>query len=161
MSIDEQEALGASITPSELDESTHAELRLLYQESSVSIRTARDRQWKLVGAALLLLAALVAVPELVNVSDLAAKGLVLSSILISASAIYVLIVYQVWQNTELRRQQTIASHFSSIFAQLGGSEAAREGKLNGYIVLFFMVSTILLGNALVVLLFSRFELQGG
>ncbi len=97
-----------------------------------------------------------AIPELVAISAFAAKGLVLASFLLSASAIYILIVYQVWQNAELRRLQTISSRFSNIFAQLGGRSAAREGKLHGYIILFFMIAAIALGNALAVLLLSRF-----
>ncbi len=155
---DDREGSGSNINASELDELTHAELLMLYQDSTVSLRFARERQWKLVGAALLLFAAIVAIPELVDISTLGAKGLVLAGILIGASAIYVLVVYQVWQNAELRRMQTIGGRFSGIFAQLGGHNAAREGKLHGYIILFFMIAAIGLGNALAVLLLSRFYL---
>ncbi len=155
MADENQGESGPDITPSELDESTHAELRVLYQDSGVSVRFARERQWKLVGGTLLSFAATVAVPELVEVSSFAAKGLVLASFLIGAGAIYLLIVYQVWQNTELRRMQEIGARFSNIFAQLGGADAAREGRLHGYIVLFFMIALIALGNALAVLLMAR------
>ena len=146
---------GPGVTPSELDESTHAELRVLYQDSGMSVRFARERQWKLVGGTLLLFAATVAVPELVEISTFAAKGLVLASFLIGAGAIYLLIVYQVWQNTELHRMQEIGARFSNIFVQLGGAEAAREGRLHSYIVLFFMIALIVLGNTLAVLLMAR------
>ena len=155
---DDREGSGGDISASELDELTHAELLMLYQDSAVSVRFARERQWKLVGAALLLFAAIVAIPELVDISTFAAKGLVLAGFLIGASAIYVLVVYQVWQNAELRRMQTIGGRFSNIFAQLGGHNAAREGTLHGYIVLFFMIAAIGLGNTLVVLLLSQFYL---
>ncbi len=160
MADENQDNSGPGITPSELDESTHAELRVLYQDSGMSIRFARERQWKLVGGTLLLFAATVAVPELVDISTFATKGLVLASFLIGAGAIYLLIVYQVWQNTELRRMQEIGTRFSNIFTQLGGTEAAREGRLHGYIVLFFMISLIVLGNALAVLLMSRHYMAG-
>lgn len=148
----------SGVTASELDESTHAELRVLYQDSASSVRFARERQWKLVGGALLLFAAVVSVPEVVEISTLAAKALVLASFLICAGAIYLLIVYQVWQNTELRRMQAIGARFSNVFAQLGGRNAAREGRLHGYIVLFFMIALIALGNALAVVLMSRYYL---
>ena len=160
MADENQDESGPGITPSELDESTHAELRVLYQESGLSVRFARERQWKLVGGTLLAFAATVAVPELVDVSSFAAKGLVLASFLIGAGAIYLLIVYQVWQNTELRRMQEIGARFSNIFAQLGGADAAREGRLHSYIVLFFMIALIALGNALAVLLMARHYLSG-
>jgi hypothetical protein len=142
MADDNQAESSPGVTASELDESTHAELRILYQDAGMSVRFARERQWKLVGGALLLFAATVAVPELVDISDFAAKGLVLASFLISAGAIYLLIVYQVWQNTELRRMIEIGARFSNIFAQLGGRDAAREGRLHSYIVLFFMIALI-------------------
>ncbi len=150
---------GPGFTPSKLDESAHAELRILYQDSGNSVRFARERQWKLVAGALLSFAATVAVPELVEVSSFAAKGLVLASFLIGAGAIYLLIVYQVWQNTELRRMQAIGTRFSNVFTELGGADAAREGRLHGYIVLFFMVALIVLGNALAVLLMSRHYIE--
>ena len=146
---------GSGVTVSELEESTHAEMRVLYQDSGMSVRFARERQWKLVSGALLLFAATVAVPELVEISAFAAKGLVLASFLISAGAIYLLIVYQVWQNSELRRMLEIGARFSNIFAELAGRDAAREGRLHSYIVLFFMIALIALGNALAVLLMSR------
>jgi hypothetical protein len=152
---------GPAVTPSDLDESTHAELRVLYQDAGMSVRFARERQWKLIGGALLMFTATIAVPELVDISTFAAKGLVLASFLIGAGAIYLLIVYQVWQNTELNRMQEIGARFSNIFAQLGGREAAREGRLHGYIVLFFMIALIALFNALAVLLMSRHYLSSG
>ncbi len=160
MADENQDESGPGITPSELDESTHAELRVLYQDSGNSVRFARERQWKLVAGALLSFAATVAVPELVDISTFAAKGLVLASFLIGAGAIYLLIVYQVWQNTELGRMEEIGARFSNVFAELGGREAAREGRLHSYIVLFFMIGLIGLGNALAVLLMSRHYLAG-
>ncbi len=160
MADENQDESGPGITASELDETTHAELRVLYQDSGMSVRFARERQWKLVGGTLLSFAAIVAVPELVDVSTFAAKGLVLASFLIGAGAIYLLIVYQVWQNTELRRMQQIGARFSNIFARLGGAVAAREGRLHSYIVLFFMIALIALGNALAVLLMARHYLAG-
>ncbi len=159
MADEDQGESGPAVTPSELDESTHAEMRVLFQESGTSVRFARERQWKLIGGALLLFTAIVAVPELVDISTFAAKGLVLASFLTGAGAIYLLIVYQVWQNTELARMQEIGARFSNIFAQLAGREAAREDRLHGYIVLFCMIALIALANALAVLLMARHYLS--
>ncbi len=160
MSDEEQGGAAPGVKVSELDEKTHAELRILYQDSGMSVRFARERQWRLVGGTLLLLTATVAVPELVDISIFAAKGLVLASFLIGAGAIYLLIVYQVWQNTELRRMQEVGNRFSSIFAELGGTVAAREGRLHSYIVLFFMIALIGLGVVLAVLMMARFYMSG-
>ncbi len=160
MSDEERGEAAPGVKVSELDEKTHAELRILYQDSGMSVRFARERQWRLVGGTLLLLTATVAVPELVDISIFAAKGLVLASFLIGAGAIYLLIVYQVWQNTELRRMQEVGNRFSNIFAELGGTVAAREGRLHSYIVLFFMVALIGLGVVLAVLMMARFYMSG-
>ncbi len=160
MADEDQAEAAPGVTASELDEKTHAEMRMLYGDSGMSIRFARERQWKLVGGTLLLFTATVAVPELVDISTFAAKGLVLASFLIGAGAIYLLFVYQVWQNTESRRMQNLGAHFSNVFVQVGGINAAREGRLHSYIVLFFMIAQIMLGNALVVLLMARFYLPG-
>ena len=53
MADENQDESGSSIKASELDETTHAELRVLYQDSGMSVRFARERQWKLVAGALL------------------------------------------------------------------------------------------------------------
>ena len=159
MADEDQADSAPGVTASELDDKTHSELRVLYQDAGMSIRFARERQWKLVGGTLLLFAAVVAVPELVLISTFAAQGLVLASFLIGAGAIYLLVVYQVWQNAELRRMLGIGARFSNVFGQLGGNEVAREGKLHGYIVLFFMIALIALGNALAVLLMARHYLE--
>ncbi len=156
--MSDEDQAGPGITPSELDEKTHAEMCILYQDSGASVRSAKERQWKLVGGALLLFAVTVAVPEVTDISTWAAKGLVLASFLISAGTIYLLFVYQVWQNSESRRMQEIAERFSNIFSELGGISAAREGRLHGYIVLFFMIGLIALGNTLSVLLMARYYL---
>ena len=42
------------LTPSDLDESTHSEMRLLYRESVDTVLFAKAQQWKTVGATLLL-----------------------------------------------------------------------------------------------------------
>jgi hypothetical protein len=55
--------------------------------------------------------------------------------------------------------QDIGARFSNVFAQLGGNTAASEGKLHSYIVLFFMVVLIALGNALAVVLMARHYLE--
>ena len=159
MADEDQAESAPGVTASELDGKTHSELRVLYQDAGMSVRFAGERQWKLVGGTLLLFAVVVAVPELVLISTFAAQGLVLASFLIGAGAIYLLIVYQVWQNAELRRMLGIGARFSNVFAQLGGNDVAREGKLHGYIVLFFMIALIVLGNALAVLLMARHYLE--
>ena len=145
---------GANIVPSELDENTHAELRMLYQDSSNSLRFARERQWKLVGGVLLLFAIIIALPEIFSLTSFAGRGLVLASILVSAAAIYILIIYQVSQNADLARQRTISEQFSNIFAELGGERVKREAKSHGLIIQLLMILAIVVSNAVVVVVLA-------
>lgn len=144
--------IGGDDGTSSLDEKTHAELLMLYRDSAAAARFAKERQWKLLGATLLLFAAIMALPELLSLTLLAGKSLMLISFLISASVIYVLIIYQFWQSTEFGRMQEIAERFSSVFAQIAGPQATREAKFHGYLILFFMMIAVILGNGLTALM---------
>jgi len=148
----------AELKPSELDENTHAEMRELYGETARGMRFAKDRQWKLVGAVLLIFVAMMAVAQALVIEALFAKGLALASILVSAAAIYILIIFQVWQNTEASRLEMIGAYFSSLFRDIVGAQAKRDGRVHGYIILVFMILAIVLGNAATVFFLARFYL---
>ncbi len=146
------------LKPSELDENTHAEMRVLYSESSNTVRFAKERQWKLAGAVLLIFAAIMIVAQIVVIEANMAKGLVLGSFLVSAASIYMLIIYQIWQGTEFARQEAISNQFSSLFKSIIGPQATRDGGIHGYIILTFMIGGIILGNAATVFFLARFYL---
>ena len=152
----EDGAAPAELKPSELDENTHGEMRELYGETAHSLRFARERQWKLVGAVLLVFVAMMAVAQALVIDALMAKGLALASFLVSAAAIYMLAIYQVWQNAEAGRLEAIGAHFSSLFRDIVGSQARRDSRVHGYIILAFMICGIILGNAATVLFLARF-----
>jgi len=154
----EESAEAEELKPSELDENTHAEMRILYTDTANAIRFAKERQWKLTGAVLLIFAGIMIAAQVQVIEENMAKGLVLASFLISAASIYMLIIYQVWQGTELARQEAISASFSSLFKTIHGSQAKREGGVHGYIILTFMMAGIILGNAATVFFLSRFYL---
>jgi len=135
----------------DLDEAAHAELCMLYADASQAMRFAKERQWRLTGGTLLVFAAMMVLPKILTLSALVGKALVLSSFLVSASAIYILIIYQVWQSAELRRMQSISARFSTVFLGIGGNRGRRDAGLHGYIIAFFMIGAILLANAVTVL----------
>ncbi len=154
-SDEDRQSENAGIVPSDLDEKTHAEMLLLYQDSAHSLRHARDRQWKLVGGILLLFVIIMALPEIYSITAFAARGLVLASLLISAATIYILVIYQVSLGADLGRLQTIGDQFSSIFVDLWGRRARRDAKSYGYIILVLMIFAVLLGNAVVVVVLAH------
>ncbi len=157
MAASDEDGLSANagIVPSDLDDKTHAEMLLLYQDSAHSLRHARDRQWKFVGGVLLLFVIIMALPEIYSITAFAARVLVLVSILISAATIYILIIYQVSLGADLGRLQTIGDQFSSIFVNLGGRRARRDAKSHGYIILFLMIIAVMLGNAVMVVVLAH------
>jgi dolichol kinase len=146
----------AELKPSELDENTHAEMRELYGEVARGMRFAKERQWKLVGAVLLVFVAMMVIAQALVLDALMAKGLALASFLVSAAAIYMLVIYQIWQNTEGGRLEAIGSQFSNLFREIVGLQNRRDSRLHGYIILTFMIFAILLGNAATVFFLARF-----
>jgi hypothetical protein len=147
--IDDQPA--RENTPSELDELTHAEMCMLYRESADSIRFAKAHQWKSLGATLLVFAGMILLarmaPENVTLTNL----VIAISFVSSSAVIYMLVLYQVWQNTEREKLRDIASHFSSFSQFTRAIKSSREANVHRYTLLIFMIGAILLANVMLVL----------
>ncbi len=141
-------------TPSELDDLTHAEMCMLYRESADSIRFAKAYQWKSLGAILLVFGGLVALAELVPNNAAIVNLIIAISFLCSSAVIYMLVLYQVWQNTEREKLRDIAGHFSSFSQFTRAIKSTREANVHRYTLLVFMIFAILLGNMLMVLVVS-------
>jgi len=140
--------------PSELDELTHAEMCMLYKESADSIRFAKAHQWKSLGAILLIFGAMIALAQLAPRHATLINLLIAVSFVCSAAVIYMLALYQVWQNTEREKLRDISSHFSSFSQFTRAIKSTREANVHRYTLLFFMIGAILLANVLVVLVVS-------
>jgi hypothetical protein len=151
---DAGEALARENRPSEVDDLTHAEMCMLYKESADSIRFAKAHQWKSLGATLLVFAAMVALSRLSPVNATLTNLIVAISFLVSAAVIYMLVLYQVWQNTEREKLRDIAGHFSSFSQFTRAIKSSREANVHRYTLLAFMILAILLGNLLLVLAVS-------
>ncbi len=141
-------------TPSELDDLTHAEMCMLYRESADSVRFAKAYQWKSLGATLLVFGGLVALAKLVPNNAAIVNLIIAVSFLCSSAVIYMLVLYQVWQNTEREKLRDIAGHFSSYTQFNRAIKSTREANVHRYTLLVFMVFAILLGNMLMVMVVS-------
>lgn len=132
----EQESLQAS----ELDETTHAEFRLLYDEASRNVLFAKGQQWRVLEYFTLLAVALVAIgiamPYAQNVARFIAGFLVFSG----AFSLAVLLVLQVWQYNEQAKMAYLTGDFSNF------ARAARKRKpsLAGDIHRYFILATMML-----------------
>ena len=137
--------------PSELAESTHAELLMMYAECAQSIRFAKAQQWHSMGGVLMIFVALGVFSSYLQDSALALRSALGLSILSSIGGIYSLVIYQFWQGTERQKLAYISARFSSTLRQVRALTSAREADFQRYVLLFFMVFCILAGNALLAL----------
>lgn len=149
--VDTEELEAVPDEPSSLEESTHAELLMMYNECALSIRFAKHQQWQSMGGILALFVLLAVYASYVGDSVWALKSTIAFSLLASIGGIYALMIYQFWQNTEREKLAYISARFSSTFRLVRGLTNRRESDFQRYILLFFMVFTILAGNWLLIL----------
>ena len=139
-----------AVTPSELDELTHAEMLELYRNSSDQIRFAKHQQWATLLGALAIFVLLGVIGDRAYAGTFLFKLVVLISIVLSVGAIYSLIIYQFWQGAERERLNLISARLSNILRTVRGVVSERERNVHRFVLLFFMVSSIVLGNWLLI-----------
>ncbi|MDA0238944.1 MAG: hypothetical protein O3A84_02820, partial [Proteobacteria bacterium] len=88
------------VVPSRLDEATHSEAMVLFQDSANSIFFSKAQQWKPVGATLVTFLAIIALGKYVSSVESFILNLKLVVILAATAAIFILGIYQFWQHTE-------------------------------------------------------------
>ncbi|HIP76869.1 MAG TPA: hypothetical protein EYH07_00165 [Kiloniellaceae bacterium] len=140
--------------PSELDDLTHAEMRMLYAESVEVIRFAKTQQWKSVGAILVVFIALMGLSQLAEQKPLLINLIIAVSFVCSGGVIYSLALYQAWQNTERRKLREIGLHLSSYAKAIRAINSSREANVHRYTLLVFMIVSVLMGNLMLVLFVS-------
>jgi len=131
--------------PSSLDDNTHAEMITLYKESTETIRFAKHMQWWTVGSTLLAYGAMVGIAKLVGADKGYADLLTWVIILTTLSVIFTLTVYQFWQHTENQKITEINHHMSSLFGRVRYLKSSNEANIHRYLLLVFMVVTVVLG----------------
>lgn len=134
------------VEPSELDELTHAEMIELYHASTDQIRFAKHQQWGTLVGALAIFGLLGLLGADVYKTTFLFKLIIIISLVLSVGAIYSLIIYQFWQNSEREKLSLIASRFSNLARLVRGVVSERERNVHRYVLLFFMVVTIVLAN---------------
>ena len=148
---EKEEPQGRETVPSDLDETTHAELRLLYREAADNVLFAKTQQWKTVGSTLVVYISLIAIAKFV-LSDWSdwdfLKGLQAIVFLVAPAAILILLIYQVWQHTEQEILTSIGKRFSSLFRDTRAIKSRLDANVHRYILLVFMISMVLLGGVI-------------
>ncbi len=143
---DEAEAEKFEVVESELDEKSHAEIQLLYRDSSETVLFAKGMQWKTVGSTLVVYIILVSIAKFISHDPLMLTYLKGTMILTAIGAIYILITYQLWQHDELKKLTTAGDHFSNLFKKIRNIKSRKESNFHRYTLLGFMISVLLLGG---------------
>lgn len=152
---DDDEEDEISVTPSELDELTHAELRMLYRESTETMRFVKTHQWKTVGATLLTFAGLIFTAGFVDANKALTDKFMAITILLTSAVIFTLVIYQFWQANELAKVDSMNNRFSSLYRSVRAQKSKREGNVHRYTLLMFMITVIILGAVVVHLALNR------
>ena len=139
---------------STLDDLTHAEMRLLYRESVETIRFAKTKQWKTLGATLLLLGGVLVLDHAYPNPPSFGRVLMIISLMISGGAVYSLAIYQAWQHTERDKLNAITRHFSTLTHRVRAIKSRREANVFRYMLLTFLIAGVIMGEVIVLMVLT-------
>jgi hypothetical protein len=132
-----------ALVASDLDERTHAEMLMFYHEAVTSSRFGKSQQWRSMAIGIFTIFALGVLGTHVPKDDLLFRVAQFLGVMIGLAAIYLIVFYQFWQNTEREKLVRIMSRFSNFARSVRGVASAREASLRRYVVLGFMILVIL------------------
>lgn len=143
------------IAPSHLDDKTHAELRMLYAESTETLRFIKNHQWKTVGATLLVYLGLIFIAGWTKAGPEMANKFMAITILMATAVIFTLVIYQFWMHNEMTKIDSLNPHMSNLFRDVRAVKSRREGNVHRYTLLLFMSVVVTLGAVVVHLALAR------
>lgn len=138
-----------------LGDKEHREALTLYRESTDTLRFVKNHQWNTVGATLLCFLGISMIAWMADADEALAAKLMGIAIILSCSVILTLILYQFWTHNEISKIEAIDQHLSPFFSKIRRHKPRREGDIHRYLILAFMISTIILGGVVVHLALSR------
>jgi uncharacterized membrane protein len=97
---------------------------------------------------------LVALARFVSSNPKYVQVLEITVFLATPASLFILIIYQFWQQTELAKLQTAGTHFSSLYRKIRDIKSGREANIHRYILLIFMTGIVLLGAVVTLLGFA-------
>ena len=138
------------LAPSELDERTHAEMLMLYHEAVKTSRFGKDQQWRSMAIGVIAIFGLGVLGAHVSEDDFLFRLVQFLAVVIGLAAVYLIVFYQFWQNTEREKLVRIMARLSNLSRSLRGMSSGREASLRRCMVLGFMILVILGAVALVI-----------
>ena len=136
------------VVASELDERTHAEMLMFYREAMETSRYGKAQQWRSMAIGVFAVVALGVLAASVRKDEMLFRIAQFLSVLIGLAAIYLMIFYQFWQNTEREKLARITARFSNLARSVRGISSAREASLRRVVVLGFMILVVVAAVAL-------------
>ena len=138
----------AEYEPTDLDEMTHNELRVMHREASTAMLFAKAVQWGAVCVSMTIFTVAIFVDRSVRPLDTFDNLLSIAIILFACGAIFMLFMYQMWQFNEIKRIRLIEAHFSSWTRRVNNIESRREKAVERYTMLAFMMALVI-GSAVI------------
>jgi hypothetical protein len=148
--IEEQTEAEEPLAPSELDERTHAEMLMLYHEAVKTSRFGKDLQWRSMAIGIIAIFGLGVVGAHVSEDAFLFRLVQFLAVVIGLAAVYLIVFYQFWQNTEREKLVRIMARLSNLSRSIRGMSSGREASLRRFMVLGFMILVILGAVALVI-----------
>jgi hypothetical protein len=139
-----------ALVASELDERTHAEMLMLYHEAVKTSRFGKDQQWRSMAIGVLAIFGLGVVGANVSEDGFLFRLVQFLAVVIGLAAVYLIVFYQFWQNTEREKLVRIMARLSNLSRSIRGMSSGREASLRRFMVLGFMILVILGAVALVI-----------
>jgi hypothetical protein len=139
-----------ALVASELDERTHAEMLMLYHEAVKTSRFGKVQQWRSTAIGVVAIFALGVLGAHVPEEEFLFRLVQFLAVVVGLAAIYLIMFYQFWQNTEREKLVRIMARFSNLSRSIRGMSSGREASLRRFVVLGFMILMILGAVALTV-----------
>lgn len=139
-----------ALARSELDERTHAEMLMLYHEAVKTSRFGKVQQWRSMAIGIVAIFALGVLGAHVPEDAFLFRLVQFLAVVIALAAIYLIVFYQFWQNTEREKLVRIMARFSNLSRSIAGMSSGGEASLRRLVVLGFMMLIILGAAALTI-----------
>ena len=139
-----------ALVASELDERTHAEMLMLYHEAVKTSRFGKVQQWRSMAIGIVSIFGLGVLGAHVSEDSFLFRLAQFLAVLVALAAIYLIVFYQFWQNTERDKLIRIMSRLSNLSRSIRGMSSGREASFRRIVTLGFMILVILGAVALMI-----------
>ncbi|WP_374631907.1 hypothetical protein [Ferrovibrio sp.] len=125
--------------PSDLDDLSHAEFRMLFEESGQNILFAKRQQWRVLEYFTLLSLGIVALCALAPVAAGIAHFVAYFLLFAGAAMILTLGMLQVWQFGEARKREELMQGFSSHLRSILGHRGSLSRDIHRFTILLILL----------------------